>query len=467
MNNTGGVQFFSWERMERVFLPILSSIQVTFTIVGVSFLLAFILSMALSLLRLKRLPVIEQLIKLYVSFIRGTPVVIQLYIIYYGLPKILWVFFHINIDRLDKIYFVTLTLALNEASFFSEIIRSSIQGVSANQLEAAYSVGLTYMQAFWRIIASQAFRIAVPSFCAEILSLFHSTSLAYLFGIMDLMGTAQKMNSLTHHQLEGYISVAVIFVVVSLLLEGLFRSLQNKKRRIFVVFFFDDFLKCFSSGIRYIPVTLYAVFIVFVLDIVTGTIIALLRGLCVPVAGRLFGFLFSIQRGMPPILTIILVHLIYTMKFADVVSFFHLDVSIRDVNIIYVGIAALFIFSLPFFSESIRGSLLSVGRSQFEAGFSVGLTLSQLFKRIIIPQMVPIAAPVLINNFVILIKASALLYIIGITDISNGSMIPAHITYGYFEGYVATGVIYWGICGLIELAGNRLEKRLGGIHDRT
>jgi L-cystine transport system permease protein len=108
-----------------------------------------------------------------------------------------------------------------------------------------------------------------------------------------------------------------------------------------------------------------------------------------------------------------------------------------------------------------------VGRNQFEAGFSIDLTLPQVFRRIIIPQMIPIAAPVLINNFIMLVKASALLYIIGITDISNGSLIPAHITYGYFEGYVATAVIYWGICSLIELAGNQIEKGLGGIHDRA
>jgi L-cystine transport system permease protein len=228
-----------------------------------------------------------------------------------------------------------------------------------------------------------------------------------------------------------------------------------------VVFDFGDFLNCLVSGARYIPTTLYAVAITMFLGVVFGGIIAILRAYKVPVINRFFSALFSVMTGIPPVLTIIIVHLVYVSNFASVTAFFRLNISIKDVDIVYIGIVALFLFSLPIISESILGAFMSVEKSQYDAGYSVGLTKLQVLNRIVIPQVIPVVTPMLINNVIMLTKASALLFLIGVTDIMNGSLIPSHTTYGYFEGYVAAGLIYWAVCIVLERVGAILEKRPG------
>jgi L-cystine transport system permease protein len=203
---------------------------------------------------------------------------------------------------------------------------------------------------------------------------------------------------------------------------------------------------------------MYAVLLTLVFGLVVGTLTALVQNLKAPVISQLVTLVFTIIKGTPPILTIILVRLIYTLRFASVAAFFHLKITIRDVNPVYSGILAMFIFILPILSASIQGALSSVGRDQYEAGYSVGLTFRQVFRRIVIPQMIPAAIPVLVNNFIILLKVSALLFMIGITDIYNGSLLPSHVTYGYLEGYIAAGFIYWIIFFGVERAGGKLER---------
>jgi L-cystine transport system permease protein len=205
---------------------------------------------------------------------------------------------------------------------------------------------------------------------------------------------------------------------------------------------------------------MYAVLLTLALGLVAGTLTAIIQNFKVPVASQLITFIFTIIRGTPSVLTIMLVRLVYTLRFASVAAFFHLKITIRDVDPIYSGILAMFIFILPILSAAMGGALSSVGRDQYEAAYSVGLTFFQAFRRIVIPQMIPVAVPVLVNTFIILLKVSALLFMIGITDIYNGSLLPSHITYGYLEGYIAAGVIYWLIFFVVEQAGAYLEKRI-------
>jgi L-cystine transport system permease protein len=223
------LDFFSWERFTLGFPEIFKALNVTFGMVLSALAIALVLGIIITIIRVRRLLVFEQLFKLYVSFMRGTPVIVQMYTVYYGLPVLTRLLFNIDIGRVDKIIFVVLALGLNEASFVSEIIRSAIQSVSTDQLDASYSVGLTYLQAFRRVIAPQALKVAIPSLCTQIVVLFHSTSLAYMFGIVDVMGKAQRISGITHHQLESLLSVTIIFVLVSIVLNRLFRLINSRK----------------------------------------------------------------------------------------------------------------------------------------------------------------------------------------------------------------------------------------------
>lgn len=187
--------------------------------VGMAILLGGILGTILALVRLYRIPVFSQLAVLYISFIRGTPSIVQMFIVFYGFPYLVKMVSGLDINRLEPIYFVILSLGFNAAAFLSEIIRASILAVPSGQTEAAYSIGLTKLQNFRRIIGPQALFIALPSLGTTAVGLLQDTSIAYLLGIVDVMGKVSTIGARTYHYLEGYVVAAVLFVTLSFLLE--------------------------------------------------------------------------------------------------------------------------------------------------------------------------------------------------------------------------------------------------------
>jgi L-cystine transport system permease protein len=202
------------------YLPqILSRLHITLLLVLVATLIGLILGTIIALVRQYRIPVLNQLAIIYISFIRGTPIIVQLFIVFYGFPFLIMKLSGININRWDKMNFVIVTYGLNSAAFMAEIIRGAIISVPIGQTEAAYSVGLTRLQTFSRIIAPQSILIALPNFTTSLVGLLQDTSLAYSLGIIDVMGKVQAIGSRTYHLLEGYIGAAIIFIVLSIFIE--------------------------------------------------------------------------------------------------------------------------------------------------------------------------------------------------------------------------------------------------------
>ena len=205
--------------------PILSRFHVTLAIVAASVVGGTLLGLLLTAARLHRTPGLSLAAAGYISFVRGTPVIIQMFIVYYGLPLALSRV-GININRWNKLYFVLIAYALNNAAFMAEIIRSAVLSVPKGQSEAAWSVGLNGFQAFRRIVLPQAFLTALPAFGTRLVNTFHDTSLAFTLGILDMLGQAQAIGVRTYHVLEGYVFVALVFVAVSLLLEKGFARVE-------------------------------------------------------------------------------------------------------------------------------------------------------------------------------------------------------------------------------------------------
>lgn len=220
--------FFSIERFFDNIPMILRSISVTFKIVLVATLFGVVLGLLIAIIRIKRIIILNILSKIYVSFMRGTPMLAQMLLVFYGLPIIVQGVFGINMNRIDKIYFVYIAYSLNQGAFLSEIFKSSILAIPKGQWEAGHSVGFTSGQTFKRIILPQAVRIAIPSFGSDLISLFQSTSLAFLIGVIDVMGRAKAIGSATKHAIEAYIFVALLFVFISLILKGIFGNIEEK-----------------------------------------------------------------------------------------------------------------------------------------------------------------------------------------------------------------------------------------------
>jgi L-cystine transport system permease protein len=223
--------YFSLDRFKDAFSPVMSGMNTTLIIVGWSFLIAFLLGIVFAIVKIKKLQIARQIVSAFISFMRGTPMIVQLYLVYYGLPFLVSALFRVDINRWDKIIFVIIAIGINNASFFAEIFRSSIESVSIDQTEAGLSVGLTWMQTFCRVVLPQAMSVALPSLIVQFISLLQSTALAYLFGVEDIMTEARKVGTKTGHSLEAYLVVTVVYVVICVLLELLSRALQKRMNR--------------------------------------------------------------------------------------------------------------------------------------------------------------------------------------------------------------------------------------------
>ncbi|ACV21424.1 L-cystine transport system permease protein tcyL [Slackia heliotrinireducens] len=220
--------FFSIGRLVGNIPALLKSLPVTFEIVAVATLFGVALAILLALARIKKVPVLSQLALVFISFIRGTPLLVQMFIVYYGMPILLWNVFRVDVNGWQRLTFVMITYSLNQGGFMAEIFRSAIESVPASQTEAAYSVGLSGAQTFLRIVLPQAVRTAIPSFSVNLVSLFQDTSLAFMLGVVDVMGRAELIQSATHHVLECYVIITVIFIVISIALRMFFIYLDKR-----------------------------------------------------------------------------------------------------------------------------------------------------------------------------------------------------------------------------------------------
>ncbi|MDR1251049.1 MAG: amino acid ABC transporter permease [Treponema sp.] len=219
--------FFKWENA-LYFLPkVLSALPVTLGIVLAATVSGLVLGLGAALLQVERVPVARRLCRLYVSFIRGTPIIIQMFIVYYGLPLLL-LKAGIDITRADKIWFVYITYGINSGAYFSEIFRSAMLAVPKSQWDAAAAFGLTKAQTYRRLILPQSIVIAIPAFGTMMTGLLQDTSLAFTFGILDVIGRVRALGALTSRILEGYVVAAGVFVALSLALEKLFGFIEKR-----------------------------------------------------------------------------------------------------------------------------------------------------------------------------------------------------------------------------------------------
>ncbi|GGD67336.1 amino acid ABC transporter permease [Paenibacillus nasutitermitis] len=211
-------------------IKLLPTLRITLLIVASSILLGIIVGFLVALPRLYKIPVLQRFSQIYISFFRGTPILIQLFLFYYGLPEILKLA-NVDVSRVPVLYFVILTYSLHGGAYMAEAIRGAVTAVDRGQVEAAYSVGMTGYQAFSRIMLPQALAISIPVFANLVIATLKDTSLAFTLGIMELTGKAQTLGALSQHFIETYISLAIIYFIISILLEKMFNGLERRLLR--------------------------------------------------------------------------------------------------------------------------------------------------------------------------------------------------------------------------------------------
>ncbi|TVY04251.1 amino acid ABC transporter permease [Cohnella terricola] len=211
-------------------VKLLPYIRISLLIVAGSLIVGLGVGFLAALPRLYRIPVLQSLSKLYASFFRGTPILIQLFLFYYGLPEVLKLQ-GIDLSRVPVLVFVIATYGLNVGAYISEGIRSAVTSVDRGQIEAAYAVGMNGLQAFRRIVLPQALAIAIPIFANVTIGTLKDTSLAFTLGVMELTSKARSLGLLAQHFMEAYIGLAIIYLMISLLLERAFQFIERRMLR--------------------------------------------------------------------------------------------------------------------------------------------------------------------------------------------------------------------------------------------
>ena len=210
-----------------VYLPMTLFITVISMIFGV------IIGLIIALIKMNRIMILSPLATVFVSFMRGTPLLVQLYLSYYGIPVILRYINYFNgtdynVNNIPSMLFVLIAFSLNEAAYNSETIRSALQSVNKGQIEAAQSLGMTYRQVLQRIIIPEAFIVALPTLGNTLIGLLKGTSLAFVCSVVEMTARGKILAGFNYRYFEVYISLALIYWSLTIMIEHLVKYCEKR-----------------------------------------------------------------------------------------------------------------------------------------------------------------------------------------------------------------------------------------------
>ena len=200
-----------WQLMLSSFTKILiPGLKMTIPLTVIAFVLALVIAVITALIQYANVPVLKQIARLYIWLIRGTPLLVQLMVMFYGLPAL-------GI-KLNAFFVAVLVFAINEGAYCAETVRGSLEAVPEGQMEAGYCVGMSYMQTMWHVVLPQAFRTAFPSLFNNLISMVKDTSLASNITVTEMFLATKQIAGRTYQFLPLYIEVAAIYLLFSTVL---------------------------------------------------------------------------------------------------------------------------------------------------------------------------------------------------------------------------------------------------------
>ena len=199
---------------------VIAGIKVTIPLTILGFSIAMVIALIMALVQYANIKVLKQIARFYIWVFRGTPLLVQLFLAYFGLPKLGIV--------LDAFPCAVMVFALNEGAYCSETMRSALESVSEGQIEAGYCVGMNYFQIMWHVVLPQAFRTAFPPLSNSVIGMLKDTSLAATITVADMFMSAQRVVGRTYEPLWVYTELALVYLVLSTLLTFLQRWGEKK-----------------------------------------------------------------------------------------------------------------------------------------------------------------------------------------------------------------------------------------------
>jgi cystine transport system permease protein len=212
-----------WELFLRAYPFLLEGLVVTVVLGVTSFVIGSAIGLAVALARLSGVGLLRAVAVAYLSVFRGTPMLVQILLVYFGLPQV-----GITLDPIPS---AIIALSLNVGSYQSENFRSGILGVEKGQREAALSIGMTYWQALRRIIFPQALRIATPTIGNRFIALMKDTSLASVVTVVELTRVAERIGSSTFRYMEMFVMVAAVYWLLNSMLSMGQEALERRLAR--------------------------------------------------------------------------------------------------------------------------------------------------------------------------------------------------------------------------------------------
>ena len=195
---------------------LLPGLTVTIPLTAISFAFALIIAVTVALVQFAKVPILTPLSRFYIWVIRGTPLLVQLFIIFYGLP-------HVGI-LINPFVAAVVVFSINEGAYCAETIRAALESVPRGQLEAGLCAGMSWGQTIRRIVLPQAFRTAFPTLGNSLIAMIKDTSLAANITVTEMFMTTQRIVARTYEPLLLYIEVGLIYLLFCTVLTRLQRS---------------------------------------------------------------------------------------------------------------------------------------------------------------------------------------------------------------------------------------------------
>ena len=210
-----------WEILTDSFFQILiPGLTMTIPVTVISFSIALCIAICMALVQFARVPVAKEFARFYIWIIRGTPLLVQLFVVFYGLPKVGIV--------LEPFPAAVIVFSINEGAYCAETVRAALEAVPKGQLEAGSCAGLTYLQTIRRIVLPQAMRTAFPPLSNSLISMVKDTSLAANITVTEMFMVTQRIVARTYEPLALYIEVGLIYLLFSTVLTKLQRYGEKK-----------------------------------------------------------------------------------------------------------------------------------------------------------------------------------------------------------------------------------------------
>lgn len=226
-------KLFDWQLVFTEIPSLLKYLPVTLELTVVALLIGWVVGLLIAIVKIKKIPVLEQIVTLFVSVMRGTPIIVQLYLTYFGIPILLkYINYYngteYNVNGIPPIIFAIVALGLNQSAFDSETIRAAIQSVDKGQVEAAKSIGMNGIQVLKRVLLPQAVTVALPSLGNSLIGLIKGTSLAFTCSVVEITAQGKILAGNSYRYFEAYCSLAIIYWVLTIIVERAFKFAENK-----------------------------------------------------------------------------------------------------------------------------------------------------------------------------------------------------------------------------------------------